>query len=289
MRETPRPQGTADGTGSAHPQLRPGRALAHTGASGSGTPHRSDSRPPHTPRGARPTDRIDRPGTPPPVPGRSAFLPLLLPLLCAVLFALVTWQVTASGPLQAADEDAGRAASGSGVPHGLAEFCADLGSALIALPLLAVVVLVCAWRDRRSGVPRWWLPALVAVLTSAAVPALVVPLKILVARPGPHGPMEGYPGYYPSGHAATAAAAYGLAALVLREQLRRAATRRLTVAAVCAVVAAVGAGLVLRGYHWPLDVIGSWCLAGLLLWCAGRGLRARAGRERDERAVTPGP
>lgn len=218
---------------------------------------------------------MDRPGTPPPVPGRSAFLPLLAPLLCAVLFALATWQVAVPGPLLTADERAGRAAPGSGVPHGVAEFCADLGSALIAVPLMAVVVLVCALRDRRRGVPRWWLSVLVATLATAAVPALVVPLKILVARPGPHGPVDGYPGFYPSGHAATAAVAYGLVALVLLGRSRRAAVRRFTVAVVSAVVAAVGAGLVLRGYHWPLDVLGSWCLAGILLWCARRGLRVR--------------
>ncbi|PSM37922.1 hypothetical protein C6Y14_39550 [Streptomyces dioscori] len=36
------------------PQLRPGRAFAHTtGALCSGSPHRSDSRSPQTPRGAR--------------------------------------------------------------------------------------------------------------------------------------------------------------------------------------------------------------------------------------------
>ena len=219
---------------------------------------------------------MDRPGTPPPVPGRSAFSPALVPLLCAVLFALVTWQVATTGRLLAVDERAGRAAaSGSGVPRGLAGFCADLGSAVIAVPLLAVVVLVYVVRDRRSGARRWWQPLIVAALATVLVPAFVVPLKILVARPGPHGPVAGYPGFYPSGHAATAALAYGLAALLLWRQLRRAAARWLVVATVTAVVAAVGAGLVLRGYHWPLDVIGSWCLAGMLLWCADRGLRAR--------------
>ncbi|MDX3136361.1 phosphoesterase, partial [Streptomyces europaeiscabiei] len=61
MRDTPRPQGTVGDTGSGPPQLRPGRALAHTtGASGSGSPHRSDGRPPQTPRGERHTDPVGR-------------------------------------------------------------------------------------------------------------------------------------------------------------------------------------------------------------------------------------
>ncbi|MFC8238554.1 hypothetical protein ACFULU_36715, partial [Streptomyces sp. NPDC057284] len=80
MRETPRSQGTAGETGSEHPQHRPGRAIAHTtGASGSGTPHRSDGRSPQTPRGARQTDHGGRPRTTPPGTGRAAALHLHLP------------------------------------------------------------------------------------------------------------------------------------------------------------------------------------------------------------------
>ncbi|MFE2312915.1 hypothetical protein ACFXC8_06800, partial [Streptomyces sp. NPDC059441] len=70
MRDTPRPQGTVGDTGSRPPQLRPGRALAHTpGASGSGSPHRSDSRSPQTPRGARRPDPDGRPRKTPPGAG----------------------------------------------------------------------------------------------------------------------------------------------------------------------------------------------------------------------------
>lgn len=281
MRETPRPQGTADGSGPAHPQFRPGRALAHTGASGSGNPHRSDSRPPQTPRGARPTDRTDRPGASPPVPGRSLFPRPLLPSLCALLFALVTWQVTEAGPLRAADERIGRAVPGPGAAQGVAEFCADLGSALVALPLLAAVVLLGARLDRRARAPHRWRPVLVAALASAAVPALVVPLKILTHRPGPQGPVPGYPGHYPSGHAAMAAIAYGVAVLLLHRRLRSAVARRLVVLTGGVLIVAAGAGLVLRGYHWPLDVVGSWCLAGVVLWCAARALPPRARRGSD--------
>ncbi|MEV3952580.1 phosphoesterase, partial [Streptomyces halstedii] len=31
------------------------------------------------------------------------------------------------------------------------------------------------------------------------------------------------------------------------------------------LTAATSIGLVLRGYHWPLDVLASWCLAAALL------------------------
>ncbi len=114
---------------------------------------------------------------------------------------------------------------------------------------------------------RWWLPPLAAALTLAALPALVVPLKLWFARPGP--PQMGadaHEGFYPSGHGATAAVAYGLAALlVIRAGAGRRRGRGLLVAAAVLLNAGVGLGLVRRGYHWPLDVLGSWCLAGVLL------------------------
>ncbi|RST15633.1 phosphatase PAP2 family protein [Streptomyces sp. WAC05374] len=237
MRETPRPQGTADGSGTEPPQPRPGRALAHTiGASGSGSPHRSDRRPPHTPRGARHTGPGGRLGTTPPVPGR----PALLSLLSLALFAVTTWQVAAGGPLARLDERVSRALAGRG-PAPLTEFLADLGSLPVALPVLAAAVAYALWRGDRAR-------ALYAVAAMALVPAVVVPLKLLVDRVGPLTPETGY---YPSGHTATALVAYCGAALLVH--------RRLVPVAVLLTVA-TGTGLVLRGYHWPLDVVASACL-----------------------------
>ncbi|MGW5276607.1 phosphatase PAP2 family protein [Streptomyces sp. NPDC004044] len=269
MRETPRSQGTAGDTGSEHPQHRPGRAIAHTtGASGSGTPHRSDGRSPQTPRGARQTDHGGRPGTTPPVPGRPAPLLFLLPLLLAV-FALLTWQVVADGPLRRLDERIGRSVVGHG-PGRLTEFLADLGNMQVALPVLGCAVVYALVRGARR------LP-LYAALVMAAVPALVVPLKDWTARTGP---LTEETGYYPSGHAATAAVAYGAAALLIayRTTLAERSKRSwmMPVAAVLLTVA-TGIGLVLRGYHWPLDVLAGWCLSGLLLmalsWSSGRSRR----------------
>ncbi|MFF4350928.1 phosphatase PAP2 family protein [Streptomyces sp. NPDC001530] len=255
MRDTPRPQGTVGDTGSRPPQLRPGRALAHTpGASGSGSPHRSDSRPPQTPRGARHSDPDGRLGTTPPVPGRPTFL-LGLPVL---LFALITWQVVVHGPLARADERLSRAVVH---PDRFYAFLADLGSVTVAVPVLAVVLVYVAWSAREAGTDRWWLPSAAAAVLMAAVPALIVPLKALVDRPGPATGT----GLYPSGHTATAAIAYGAATLLLLPSLRSAYARRELVIACLVLNLAVGFGLVLRGYHWPLDVVASWCLCAVLL------------------------
>ncbi|MEU0275801.1 phosphatase PAP2 family protein, partial [Streptomyces sp. NPDC006307] len=153
----------------------------------------------------------------------------------------VTWQVAVHGPLARLDERAGRALAGRG-PRPLTELLADLGNLQVALPVLAAALAYAVWRGRRRA-------ALYAGLAMALVPAVVVPLKVLVDRVGP---LTAETGYYPSGHTATALVAYGGAALVLRRR------RLMPVAALLTV--ATGIGLVLRGYHWPLDVVGSACL-----------------------------
>ncbi|MGW1229791.1 phosphatase PAP2 family protein [Streptomyces sp. NPDC001478] len=169
----------------------------------------------------------------------------------SALFALITWQVAADGPLRRLDERAGRAVTGHG-PRWLTEFLADLGNTQVALPVLGCALLWCLWRGERRA-------PLAAALAMGLVPLLVVPVKEWVARPGPLTPDTGY---YPSGHAATAAVAYGAAAVLLA----RYTTRRWTMpVATVLLTVATGIGLVLRGYHWPLDVAGSWCLCGVVL------------------------
>ncbi len=144
----------------------------------------------------------------------------------------------------------------------------------VALPVLAVAIGYAVWRGQRAG-------ALAAALAMAAVPALVVPLKIWIDRPGP---LTDATGYYPSGHTATAMVAYGGAALLLAPYTapyaRRPSTRRAygprgwPVPVAVLLTLATGTGLVLRGYHWPLDVLGSLALCGMLLLVLGRVLRA---------------
>ncbi|MFJ2605879.1 phosphatase PAP2 family protein [Streptomyces sp. NPDC087425] len=257
------------------PQLQPGRALAHTpGVSGSGSPHRSDSRPSQTPRGGRRSGQVGRLGHTPPVPRRPASSLLLgLP---ALLLALITWQVVADGPLLRLDE---RVSAALVHPDRISELLADLGNIQVGVPVLALALIHVAWRGRAAGTGRWWLPPLAGAVTMALVPALVVPLKDWTARPGTPAVPPGV-GYFPSGHTATAAIAYGTATLLLLPWLRTPTARRALVCGCAALVLAVSYGLVRRGYHWPLDVVASWCLSTMLLTLLTLTL-GRFGRDRS--------
>ncbi|MEU2512188.1 phosphatase PAP2 family protein [Streptomyces syringium] len=215
---------------------------------------------------------------------------VLLPALCVLLFALVTWQIVGHGPLRALDERLGRAMAGSGIPHGVAEFFADLGNTAVALPVLAAAMIVAAFRGRA---PRRRLPPLAAALTMALVPALVVPVKNAIARPGPPGmPAGAHDGFFPSGHTATAAVAYGAAVLLLLHRTGPpppSRARRVTITGCVLLNVGVGVGLVRRGYHWPLDVVGAWCLSGVLLWGLALLLTGppRRGRRRPRASRAP--
>lgn len=208
-----------------------------------------------------------------PAAGRGALFSFLVLLVAAPagLFSLITWQVVAHGPLLRADR---RASDALVRPDRASEVLSDLGDVQVVVPVLVVVLVGVAWRGRSAGAARWWLPPLAAGLLMALLPALLVPLKEWTARHGTDVMPPGT-GYYPSGHTATAAIGYGAAALVVLPWLR-AALARAAVVVLCAVlVLGVSYGLVRRGYHWPLDVVASWCLCAVLLsvlWLVTGGL-----------------
>ncbi|GGR15116.1 phosphatase PAP2 family protein [Streptomyces aurantiogriseus] len=194
-----------------------------------------------------------------PAPGVS-FLALLL-ALPTLLFALFTWQVATDGPLLDLD---GRLSRALVEPDRASDLLADLGNVSVAVPALVLVAWYVARRGRAAGTGRWWLPSVAALVLIVLVPLIVVPLKEWTARPGtPVVPPA--TGYYPSGHTATAAVAYGSAALILLPWLLTALARRAVVATAAVLVAAVSFGLVRHGYHWPLDVVASWCLGVAML------------------------
>ncbi|MEU6371308.1 phosphatase PAP2 family protein [Streptomyces sp. NPDC046931] len=208
----------------------------------------------------------------PRVPAR----PALVMAAAGLFFLLITWQVVAHGPLARVDE---RIDGAVVRPDRISGLLADLGNIAVAVPVLAVALGYATLRARRAGTHRWWLPAVAAAGLMAVLPALIVPLKEAIARPGPPvmGPATGF---YPSGHTATAALAYGAAALVLWPWLTTQYARRGLLAVCAALQLGVAFGLVRHGYHWPLDVVGSWSLCAVLL-CALRlllGLLPGAGR-----------
>lgn len=190
------------------------------------------------------------PEPPPPVPGRPA---TLLSALCGALFALITWQVLVSGPLLTPDARLSRALVRT-VPDAVTQRLSDFGNVPVAVPVLVLAIVYAAWRGNRRG-------AAGAALAMALVPALVVPLKLWTGRPGPLEPWAA--GYYPSGHTATAYVAYTAAALLVTPYLS--VHRRWPLALAAALTALTATGLILRGYHWPLDVLASLLLCTPLL------------------------
>ncbi|CAM5376351.1 phosphatase PAP2 family protein [Streptomyces pilosus] len=187
-----------------------------------------------------------------------------------LLFALITWQVLADGPLVDLDE---RLSEDLIRPDGTSEVLADIGNVQVAVPVLAVALAVAGWHGLRRGRDRWWLPPLAGAVAMALVPVLVAPLKEWTGRPGTPAVPPAV-GYYPSGHTATAVVAYGAATLLLLPLLRSPALRRGLVVLCGVLVLGASYGLVRRGYHWPLDVAASWCLGAALLI----GLRLLVGR-----------
>ncbi len=190
--------------------------------------------------------------------------------VAATGFALLWWQVATHGPWWrwdgAADGAVLRTAARDGFLRPYAQVTADLGDIVVALPALAAVLGYVGWR---TG--RWKVPAVCAAVM-ALTGLVVVPLKAAVGRPAPGSSvLAGHSGYFPSGHAATFAMAYGLASLALLSLpvlAGRAAAWRLLVFAAVPLNLVVGAALVWRGYHWPSDVMASWCLCWVLLGAA---------------------
>ncbi|GAA4986745.1 phosphatase PAP2 family protein [Kitasatospora paranensis] len=156
--------------------------------------------------------------------------------------------------------------------------------------------------DLGTGVPPYLAAVAAGILTLRRSPrtdrrlvALCAPVLVLAvgqllrnglmrgfARPRP--PMADWvaaspSGYsYPSGHAFTSAAAAGLLGWALMRGVRRSVALPLTLALGVAAVA-VGLTRIYLGVHWPLDVLGGWCLAaawlGLTLPLLAVGVRPR--------------
>jgi undecaprenyl-diphosphatase len=131
----------------------------------------------------------------------------------------------------------------------------ELGSIRIVAGLAIVLAAVDFYRTRS----RWSLPFLIAVITGMEL--LMLAVKDLVGRVRPAlDPAAASLGpSFPSGHAATSAAFYAAAALIIGRSLPR-RERQILIGLVVGIAVAVAASRVLLDLHWLSDVI-----SGLLL------------------------
>ena len=132
---------------------------------------------------------------------------------------------------------------------------------LTAVTVAVGVVLGITWRR--------WGPVLVAGVTVAGNGALTIALKEAVgrARPPLSGALAAADGYaFPSGHAATAAAAFGVMAFLCAGPMRSWAGRMAVCAGAAMLTTLVGISRVYLGVHWTTDVLGGWAFG--VLWLA---------------------
>jgi membrane-associated phospholipid phosphatase len=165
-----------------------------------------------------------------------------------------------------------------------------IGSANLLAPVLLVVALVVAVRDRT---PR---PVLRVLVTVAASYVVVVPIKMLTDRSAPHAPWPDQArlfthdaGWsYPSGHVLNTIIWYPVLVVLADRLLRDPIEPRLRRAILIAPVVVVAATVTYLGFHWLTDSAAG-VLVGLGLERALRRLPLeREGRGRAAHAAPAG-
>ena len=179
--------------------------------------------------------------------------------VCFVLFILLTVAVIA-GRTQTLDET-------------LAGHFYDLRSAGLTVLAKAVTVLgnwysitlVCVMLLIIPAVRRdWGIPTAVVALITNVVRAIV---KALVARPRPdivYRLIQEDSSSFPSGHAITSIAVYGLLACMMFQLSFKGHKAAGILCGLLAVI--IGLTRIYLGVHYPCDVLGGW-LAGLCILC----------------------
>jgi undecaprenyl-diphosphatase len=209
-------------------------------------------------------------------------------VVAVLALAVVTADVVVGGPLTHVDGniyDAVHAGENTG-PRWL-ELIGALGDLRFAVPIVLMAAIVAAQRT-------WQLwPAVFAVGTFAAVELAVLALKAAIGRDGPGiwSDRANYPGYFPSGHAATAATVVAVIVfLVIRTSGPERLGRR---AALVSLVSGVAIGLlagvraVIIGTHWATDVLSALLLVIAMLVPALAACRTALDRD-DMRPVSRG-
>jgi membrane-associated phospholipid phosphatase len=111
------------------------------------------------------------------------------------------------------------------------------------------------------------VPVLIVGLTLAGSGGLTFVLKAALSRPRPplHDALARADGYaFPSAHAATAAAAFGVLAYLVALRVRRWKVQVTVWAGAATLTTLVGISRIYLGVHWTTDVLGGWAFG--LLW-----------------------
>lgn len=181
----------------------------------------------------------------------------------AVVFAFLAVDVAVGGPVSGLDVWIEHRVGAHRT--GLVEAVGGLGGLGVSAAVLAVSAIM-------TGHLSWrvW-PVLIAVGNAGAMAVIVLGVKAVVGRSGPVYVTwsPDYPGFFPSGHTATAGVCLGTAAY-LWAAFRRRPHRRISPPAVgialgLLVGAAVAVASVAGGYHWFSDVVGGLAVVGFVL------------------------
>jgi membrane-associated phospholipid phosphatase len=191
---------------------------------------------------------------------------------CLAAFVLLTLALI-GGPLPRLDESVRHWAVVHQDP-GVRRLAVDarwVGNAWVAGPALAAATAATAWRTK-----RWRLLVLTLGLAACVAVAVVV-LKVVVGRSdapfAAHARLGAGGRSYPSGHVATAAACWGLAAAVIAAHAHK--LRIVAATAAVALTVVEGWSVVYGPSHWLTDAIGAVLLgvAAVAAWTALGGVR----------------
>jgi undecaprenyl-diphosphatase len=186
------------------------------------------------------------------------FKPLILPIVLAILFISLAFNYSLL-----ADFDKAVIRLIGALPSDVQPFMERISILGNFYEDIVIIVLIAAYELIRRHYNR----ALVSILTLTAFPLFFL-VKETVTRARPSGEFiiaQGLPGFsFPSGHAVTSAAAFGLLAVMMFSHLKW-PWRNLAFALCIAIIVIIGISRVYLGAHYPTDVIAGWILALLVL------------------------
>ena len=134
---------------------------------------------------------------------------------------------------------------------------------------IIIIVVVAVWELLRRHYNR----ALITGMTLLAFPLFFI-VKETVSRARPTGEFiiaSNLPGYsFPSGHAVTSAAAFGILAILAYSHMKK-PWKYIVFGACLTIILLIGISRIYLGAHYPTDVLGGWLLA-LIVLSALRGL-----------------